>query len=426
MRPSKPVRPKVDSGYNMRKFLETHDENRLNTRFKRKAKCQKISIKRFIPLLRRSLGNIPPSSSSSSPSAYTSSPRSLVTDLEGSIDFTQNTEMSLSDNPWAGAPNTDILVLDVRDPHDFNSCHIIGSYSYPQSYIRRSTNYFTPEIFKIKNKPDAIIVLYDLDEVDLIAESTAVEFLDKGVENVVVLKGGLVELARKESGFLSNRDFPAEWIVKPVEAKPARRPPRSVDGVDYQRKNVKEVKQFQASKREERTQKETDESRAKERQDKLRNAKLKGVESKLFGTTASAERKLSARKDKPEDGRQSFRHGRTDQSADVLKSRTTPRGQVPAYLKKKQEQELKEEQRLQEEELHEEMGNLRLVGEEERLSMLHQLNDNKSVTEKLLGDLEVKASAGNEGYRRELMDKLTLIEDAIALFSKKEVYIADD
>ncbi|KAL0224279.1 hypothetical protein P9112_003669 [Eukaryota sp. TZLM1-RC] len=419
------VKPRVDSGYNMRKFLEKHDENRLNSRFKRTAKCPRISLRRFIPLLRRSLGNVQndgPISPSQGPGL---SPRSLATDLEGSLDFSTTTESSPYDNPWVGPPNADILVLDVRTPDEYTKCHIIGSYSYPSAHIRRATNVFTPEIFKIKNKPDSVIVLYDIDEVGLIAENTAIEFLDKGVSNVAVLKGGLIGLSSREPAFLSS-PFPEEW--KPVEMVTRKHDasPRKVVGPDYQRRNIQQVKQVEKAKQEAIKQKQELQRQRELASKKEREEKLNNVESKLLSTTVSRSRHTSAKPPsvpRKHDSSTRFSHGKTTSKSDVLNQRTTPRGELPSYLKEKkviQEKELARAVEQQEEE-----NGLRLVPKEEQEETLRQLCENRKLTEKYLGDLEVRASAGNEPMRRELMEKLRLIEDAIELFSKDEVYIAE-
>ena len=40
------------------------------------------------------------------------------------------------------------LLLDVRDPDEFEKCSINGSFNYPAPFISRSVNPYTPEILK--------------------------------------------------------------------------------------------------------------------------------------------------------------------------------------------------------------------------------------------------------------------------------------
>jgi centrosomal protein CEP41 len=59
----------------------------------------------------------------------------------------------------------DFLLLDLRDPDDFQQCCILGAYSYPAPALSRSVNNFSAEILEYKNKePDRIIIVYDYDE----------------------------------------------------------------------------------------------------------------------------------------------------------------------------------------------------------------------------------------------------------------------
>lgn len=81
------------------------------------------------------------------------------------------------------------LLLDVRDKECYDQCHIIGALSYPAVTLSRSCNYFTREILDFKNKPGKIIILYDEDE--RIAPQSATTFVQREVDNVFMLSGGL-------------------------------------------------------------------------------------------------------------------------------------------------------------------------------------------------------------------------------------------
>lgn len=82
------------------------------------------------------------------------------------------------------------LLLDVRDKESYDQCHIIGARSYPAVTLSRSCNYFTREILDFKNKPGKIIILYDEDE--YIAPQAATTFVQREVDNIFMLSGGMI------------------------------------------------------------------------------------------------------------------------------------------------------------------------------------------------------------------------------------------
>lgn len=118
------------------------------------------------------------------------------------------------------------LLLDVRDKESYDQCHVIGgdqengvivlylffmtACSYPAVTLSRSCNYFTREILDFvsilnpivvekllpllhcikKNKPGKIIILYDEDE--RIAPQAATTFVQREVDNIFMLSGGMV------------------------------------------------------------------------------------------------------------------------------------------------------------------------------------------------------------------------------------------
>lgn len=58
------------------------------------------------------------------------------------------------------------------------------------SQLTHSTNYFSSEIYRYKNRPDRMIIIYDDDE--RIAAPAGKLFVERGVENVYVLTGGRI------------------------------------------------------------------------------------------------------------------------------------------------------------------------------------------------------------------------------------------
>merc|ERR1712146_811008 len=79
-------------------------------------------------------------------------------------------------------------------------CHITTAISYPHTQHTHSTNYFSTEIYRYKNRPDRMIIIYDDDE--RIAAPAGKLFVERGVENVYVLTGGLRKFCEKHEEFV--------------------------------------------------------------------------------------------------------------------------------------------------------------------------------------------------------------------------------
>ncbi|EDO36249.1 predicted protein, partial [Nematostella vectensis] len=105
------------------------------------------------------------------------------------------------------------LLLDLRDKEAFDKCHIIGALHYPSSMLSRSYNYFTKEILIFKNKLGKIIILYDEDE--RLAAPAATTFVQREVDNVFMLSGGLKVLAKKFAQGMITGTLPASCLPTP-------------------------------------------------------------------------------------------------------------------------------------------------------------------------------------------------------------------
>merc|ERR1711988_1556690 len=93
------------------------------------------------------------------------------------------------------------LLLDLRDEVEFDMCHITTAIPYPHTQLTHSTNYFSAEIYRYKNRPDRMIIIYDDDE--RIAAPAGKLFVERGVENVYVLTGGLRKFCEKHEEFVT-------------------------------------------------------------------------------------------------------------------------------------------------------------------------------------------------------------------------------
>lgn len=87
------------------------------------------------------------------------------------------------------APSYDkpYLILDSREPELFESCHILQARSFPSTLLRR--DHLHKDIYKFKNKPESLIILYCNDE--KISKDCAKLLVDRGIDNIYLLSGGL-------------------------------------------------------------------------------------------------------------------------------------------------------------------------------------------------------------------------------------------
>ena len=92
-------------------------------------------------------------------------------------------------------PEKPYLLLDVRTEDAYNSCHIIGAVNYPSAMLSRAQNYFTKEMLGYINKDGKILIVYDEDE--KLAHMCSTTMIERGVDNLFMLSGGLKVLCAK-------------------------------------------------------------------------------------------------------------------------------------------------------------------------------------------------------------------------------------
>lgn len=107
------------------------------------------------------------------------------------------------------------LILDVRESHEFNNYHIQQARSYPYTMLRRDQMH--PEIYSFKNKPESLIIICCSNEI--ISRDTAKILVDRGVDNIFLLTGGINEFAY---------DFPE--FIEGIPPRPPKGHPSSAAG----------------------------------------------------------------------------------------------------------------------------------------------------------------------------------------------------
>lgn len=125
------------------------------------------------------------------------------------------------------------ILLDVRDKQAYEECHIIGSLNYPSAELYRE-NYASKEMLLFKNKPGKIIIVYDADE--KIATHVATVLVQRGIDNVIMLSGGLKILNRKFPSCFMTGTLPSNCFSPKLNRKGKCKPPPNVVenvGVDW-------------------------------------------------------------------------------------------------------------------------------------------------------------------------------------------------
>lgn len=82
---------------------------------------------------------------------------------------------------------TSFLLLDLRDPDEYDFWRIKESLNYPAPNIGRDK--VIPELFRFKNQPNKLIIIYMGDERKGTAAATLMS--EKGYDNVYLLSGGI-------------------------------------------------------------------------------------------------------------------------------------------------------------------------------------------------------------------------------------------
>jgi rhodanese-related sulfurtransferase len=111
------------------------------------------------------------------------------------------------------------LILDVRDATDYAQCHLVEAAHYPAHLLNQDK--ITPEIFRYRSRPDAVIVLYDDDGLGA-SLTLATSFVQKGYENIRVLHGGLKGAVAKHPLMLEGE--PPAHVLPPPPKATARAP----------------------------------------------------------------------------------------------------------------------------------------------------------------------------------------------------------
>lgn len=90
------------------------------------------------------------------------------------------------------------LILDVREPQDFNVYHLLQARTFPYTMLRRDRLH--PDVYAFRNKPESLIIVCCEDE--RISIDCAKTLVDRGIDNVYLLTGGMKEFAYDYPAFV--------------------------------------------------------------------------------------------------------------------------------------------------------------------------------------------------------------------------------
>jgi len=100
--------------------------------------------------------------------------------------------------------NTTFLLLDLRDPDEYELWRIREAINFPCANIARDKT--IPELFRFKNQPDKLIVIYMNDERAGVQYATLLS--EKGYDNVFLLSGGIENFLEDYSDLVEGRNVP--------------------------------------------------------------------------------------------------------------------------------------------------------------------------------------------------------------------------
>jgi len=104
---------------------------------------------------------------------------------------TPGSVVSVCDTDTTVDQERDLILLDLREPEEFEQCHLPLAVSYPATKINRDQ--FTTELHRCKRDATKLLVVYHTN--DATTAGVATLLAQKGWENVHALSGGFEEMA---------------------------------------------------------------------------------------------------------------------------------------------------------------------------------------------------------------------------------------
>mmetsp|Transcript_74765 Transcript_74765/g.216072 ORF Transcript_74765/g.216072 Transcript_74765/m.216072 type:complete len:251 (-) Transcript_74765:83-835(-) len=106
--------------------------------------------------------------------------------------------LSVVDSDATADEMRDLVLLDLREPEEFEKCRLPLASNYPATKINRDQ--FSPELQRCKRDPSKLLVVYHTDDVTTAGIATLL--VQKGWDNVHALSGGFEEMVQSYAEIL--------------------------------------------------------------------------------------------------------------------------------------------------------------------------------------------------------------------------------
>jgi len=204
------VSSRTNTGSSLSKYNQKMDDIKNNYKFKQGEIFKRMKVSTFVQLViqvenyipEEQIGlspipdddSLPPTPTSDEPPATDRSCDSRFSDVIRGIGEYDARKPQVPET-LCEKPDTPYLLLDVRTEDAYDLCHIIGAVNYPSAMLSRAQNCFTKEMLNYINKDGKIIIVYDEDE--KLAHMCSTTMIERGVDNLFMLSGGLKVLSSK-------------------------------------------------------------------------------------------------------------------------------------------------------------------------------------------------------------------------------------
>jgi len=129
---------------------------------------------------------------------------SAYTSKTGYSEVSQHSTVTQATEQLVLGDSSEFLLIDLREPEDFEQFHVKESINYPAPNLGRDK--FLPELYKFKNKEGKLIIVYHLDERNGIPHANTMA--QKGYENVYLLTGGIEAFLEEYPQYIEGKKIP--------------------------------------------------------------------------------------------------------------------------------------------------------------------------------------------------------------------------